>query len=361
MPLPYRQDSSNWRSVSGNVADAFWDPVYAAAERAALHSGVELDFDRYDMSSSQTDQGGQGIISWMVGRIEKLCSGDNAVDGLFSTINDAAILTALETNCLANGIPTVVINAGGNLVQEPQDDGNNFLHFIGADDYNTGKESGERLIEECPTCKRFYCLDHCSNCTSWFERCRGFGDAVGEAYGQQIQIVDDSEEAYIASVESIIGANSTWDDVGLLLGAQQSLVLFAEALREKYNGVKIAGIDTSPGLYEVLSNPDWLWGTSQEAYLQGYYPVQMMTNTIRMGGQALQTFNLMTGPTFVTEKRSECYSDPFQGCVADDTQSPPATETVPPTALDEPSPAGARKLASVTTRLVSAALRLFGI
>lgn len=192
------------------------------------------------------------------------------------------------------------------------------------------------------------------------ERCRGFGDAVGEAYGQQIQIVDDSEEAYIASVESVIGANSTWDDVGLLLGAQQSLVLFAEALREKYNGVKIAGIDTSPGLYELLDNPDWFWGTSQEAYLQGYCPVQILTNTIRMGGQALQTFNLMTGPTFVTEKRSECYSDPFQGCDADDTQSPPITETVPPTALDEPSP-GARKLASVTTRLVSAALRLFGI
>ena len=41
----------------GNVADAFWDPVYAAAERAALDSGVELDFDRYDMSSSQTGQG----------------------------------------------------------------------------------------------------------------------------------------------------------------------------------------------------------------------------------------------------------------------------------------------------------------
>jgi simple sugar transport system substrate-binding protein len=342
----------------GNVADKFWDPVYAAAERAAMDSSVGLDFARYDESSSLTGQGGQDIVDFMVDTIEKMCTGDNTVDGMFSTINDVAVLTALKANCLANGIPTVIINAGGNLAQES----GNFLHFIGADDYNTGKDSGEKLLAACPTCQRFYCLDHCGGCTSWTDRCRGFEDAVGEAYGQTIQIDDSSEDAYIASVESvIIGTNGTWgDDVGLLLGTHQSMILFAEALHNKHKKVKLAGVDTSPGLFQVLGDDEWLWGTSQQPYLQGYYPVQMLANTIRMGGQSLQTFNLETGPTFVTEApegQALCNSDPFQSCVADDAQKP---ETVSPLAGDEPSP-GARKLASVTTRLVSAALRIFGI
>eukprot|EP00985_Skeletonema_marinoi_P004509 scaffold1957_cov118-Skeletonema_marinoi.AAC.16 len=256
----------------GNEADKFWDPVYAAANRAAMDSSVDLDFARYDESSTLTGQGGQEIVDWMVDTIEKMCSGDNTVDGMFSTINDAAVLTALKANCLANGIPTVIINAGGNLAQES----GSFLHFIGADDYNTGKDAGEKLLAACPTCQRFYCLDHCGGCTSWTDRCRGFEDAVGDAYGQTIQIDDSSEDAYIASVESvIIGTN---------------------ALHNKHKKVKLAGVDTSPGLFEVLGDDEWLWGTSQQPYLQGYYPVQMLANTIRMGGQSLQTFNLETGP-----------------------------------------------------------------
>ncbi|KAL7457973.1 hypothetical protein ACHAWC_009479, partial [Mediolabrus comicus] len=49
----------------------------------------------------------------MVERIEKYCSGDSPVNGLFSTINNPAVLTALQSNC--KGIPTIIINAGESL------------------------------------------------------------------------------------------------------------------------------------------------------------------------------------------------------------------------------------------------------
>ena len=72
----------------GNTADSFWEPIYQAAGDAAEHSNVELNFDRYDSSSTINAQGGQEVIDWMVERIEKYCSDDSPVDGIFSTINN---------------------------------------------------------------------------------------------------------------------------------------------------------------------------------------------------------------------------------------------------------------------------------
>ena len=68
--------------------------------------------------------------------------------------------------------------------------------------------------------------------------------------------------------------------------------------------------------------------------------------------------------TFVTEvpKGAQlCQDNPFENCAGDSVK--PSTPVAPASdAADDndPSP-GARKLASTTTRLVSAALRLFGI
>lgn len=219
------------------------------------------------------------------------------------------------------------------------------------------------MISACPGCERFYCIDHCGGCESWVARCEGFEAAVGEGYGQRIEIDDSSEDAYIASIEAVIGVNSTWDNVGLLLGAQSNLVALAKALSDKHKGITFAGVDTSTGLYEMLADDDsgWLWGTSQQPYLQGYLPVQLLANKVRMGMQGLTTFDLNTGPTFVTEAPKGvqlCQDNPFENCAGDSVES--STPVAPASVGDDDSP-GARKLASTTTRLVSAALRLFGI
>jgi len=307
----------------GIVEDSFWDPIYLAAERSAYDSNVELDFERFSLSS-QGDEGQAEIARLMVDRIEKLCSGDDAVDGVFSSMNDESVIQALQTNCIDAGIPTIAINNGLN----PTDNFTGFLHFVGADDTETGKDSGEKLVSTCTTCDTFYCLDHCSNCPSWKQRCRGFGDAVGEGYGEKSHIIVDptNVDTYLSSVEDVIGdVNGTWDNIGLLLGAQTSMIDFAVALAEKHPGVKIAGIDTSPGLYEVLGTADdndkasILWGTDQQPYLQGYYPVQLLANTLRMG-QNLQVFDLESGPKFVTvapePEEVVCAKNPYHNCDA---------------------------------------------
>ena len=178
----------------GNVADSFWDPIYAAAERSALDSNVELDFERFEGGTVESQ--GTTIVEKMVDRIKKLCGSSTDVDGVFSTIPDPAVLEALKSNCLANGIPTIVINSGHDLAEaavNEDESGSTFLHFVGADDYTTGKDSGERLTYACPECDTFYCIDHCGNCTSWFQRCRGFGEAVGSGYPENGQLtIDDT-------------------------------------------------------------------------------------------------------------------------------------------------------------------------
>ena len=86
-PCPLEKKLTIGGVSHGNTADSFWDPIYEAARDAAEHSNVELKFDRYG-SSSTNAQGGQELIDWMVERIEKYCSGDSPVNGLFSTINN---------------------------------------------------------------------------------------------------------------------------------------------------------------------------------------------------------------------------------------------------------------------------------
>ena len=137
----------------------------------------------------------------------------------------------------------------------------------------------------------------------------------------------------ISSIENVIGTNGTWDNVGLLAGVQSSLVGYASELTKKYPGVKIAGIDTSPKLYELLADENegsFLWGTDQQPFLQGYYPVQLLANKLRIG-QNLQDFNLETGPTFVTEAHDTalmvCAENPFVNCDDTDTSSSEVKDT----------------------------------
>ena len=111
---------------------------------------------------------------------------------------------------------------------------------------------------------KLFCIDNCSNCTSWDQRCLGFGDAVGEQlYGGQIIANTSTMETYIDSIEAVVGANGTWDGTGLFLGAQSSLIDFALALAERHPGVKMGGVDTSPGLFGALGQ-SFLWGTDQQ-------------------------------------------------------------------------------------------------
>lgn len=135
----------------------------------------------------------------------------------------------------------------------------------------------------------------------------------------------------MSSIENVIGTNGTWDNIGLLAGVQSSLVGYAAELTNKYPGVKIAGIDSSPELNELLADENEgsiLWGTDQQPFLQGYYPVQLLANKLRIG-QNLQDFNLETGPTFVTEAPDTallvCASNPFVSC--DDTDMSEVKDT----------------------------------
>jgi len=312
----------------GLKSDSFWDPIYAGADRAAKDAGtgVELDFKRFDLGASVGVEGGSDVVDLMIGRIEELCSSttdNNAVDAIFSSLNDEAVLQSLMTNCVAKNIPTIVINAGLGMLTSLEDNGG-IIHFVGTDDYQLGKSTGKVFLRDDKLTKLF-CIDNCSNCTSWDQRCLGFGDAVGEQlYGGQIIANTSTMETYIDSIEAVVGANGTWDGTGLFLGAQASLIDFALALAERHPGVKMGGVDTSPGLFGALGQ-SFLWGTDQQPYLQGMMPVQLLVSNERIG-QGLMTFDLETGPKFLDKAPDEdaalCEDNPYQECdVAADESS----------------------------------------
>lgn len=298
----------------GLKSDSFWDPVYAGADRAAKLARVELDFQRFDSGASAGVEGGGDVVDLMIDRIKKLCSNDNPVDGIFSSLIDKSILQSLLANCVAKEIPTIVFNAGLDMLTSLEDNGGIF-HFIGADDYQFGLVAGKRFAEDEKLTKLF-CIDNCSNCTSWDRRCEGFSDAVGEKYGGHVIVNTTTKKAYIDSIEAVVGTNGTWDGTGLFLGAQSSLVDFALALAERHPGVKMGGADSSPGLFGALGE-SFLWGTDQQPFLQGMLPVYQF-ELKEQNGQSIMTFDLETGPKFLDEASDKaavlCDNDPFQQC-----------------------------------------------
>ena len=111
----------------------FWDPVYAAAEQAALDMDIELDLEAFEPDTEFSL-----IVDRMSARIRNLC--DSGVDGLFVTIPSPKISDAVQ-RCLDLSIPVISVNSGEKESREL-----GLPHYIGQNEYASGYGAAQRLI-----------------------------------------------------------------------------------------------------------------------------------------------------------------------------------------------------------------------
>lgn len=100
--------------------------------------------------------------------------GTDAVDEIFSTINDEDVPQALQSNCM----PMVFLKIS-------------IVFFILSVRMITPLENLQDQSESPHVQLVILSIDHCSNCPSWDQRCRGFGDAVGEGCVNNSHIIVD--------------------------------------------------------------------------------------------------------------------------------------------------------------------------
>ena len=80
--------------------------------------------------------------------------------------------------------------------------------------------------------------------------------------------------------------------------------LDAKKLGGRATAAKFATFDLSPEILEAIKDGRMLFAVDQQAYLQGYMPIVMLTQQIRYGLFPAMGQIVSTGPNFVTKENA---------------------------------------------------------
>lgn len=290
--------------LHGITTDAFWDVVFAQATQAADDLGVELKIDRLEPQPSA-----DVLHSKMARQIISLCS--EGVDGIFITIPSELLHDAVK-KCHELNVPVISINAGASSAREL-----NIVHHIAQLEYDAGYEAGQRMALE--GIHSGICLNHDPINVATIQRCEGFKDGISAknvTYLGSASVPLDSKLLYIQEVERIINTTGDWDGIGALsIGADQIRSLLAT--QEQHPKLQIGTFDINPDIYNGLNSGKVLFGIDQNAFMQGYMPVWLLTIMVHTR-QNFQNQYIKTGPRFVERAPSNalqtCTVNNFKVC-----------------------------------------------
>ena len=131
-------------------------------------------------------------------------------------------------------------------------------------------------------------------------RCRGLARAMREVGGQaRVLGVDDQSPATPGRIADAI--RSRHIDGVLALNATSGIEAVKAARRVGRPGaVKVATFDLGPDVLRAVRAHQLVFAVDQQAYLQGYLPIVLLTERARYGLFPAQGDVLPTGPNFVT-------------------------------------------------------------
>src|SRR6185436_1453300 len=145
-------------------SDSWWNTIKNSIKQAGEDFGVTVDY-RNPSSGDLAD----------MARIIEQASARN-YDGVISSIADIDVLKKPIGQVIAKKIPLVTINSGTTAQSEQL----GAIMHVGQPEYDAGKAAGERA--KAAGAKSFLCVNHYATNPASFERCKGFGDAIGADY-----------------------------------------------------------------------------------------------------------------------------------------------------------------------------------
>jgi simple sugar transport system substrate-binding protein len=261
----------------GPASSKFWAIIRNGVEAASRTLDVLVDYRAPDVYS----------LARMSEMIDEAVAG--RPDGLVVSIPEPGLAPAIR-RALRSGIPVVSINSGASLYKRL-----GVLAHVGQLEPRAGLEAGRRLARA--GVRRALCVNQQVGNTGLDERCAGLARAMREVGGRShvLGVVDDSP----AAPRRIAAAVAQRGATGVLCTNSLSGLAAVKGLAGK--DVQIGTFDLGPDVLSAVQAGRLAFAVDQQAYLQGYLPIEMLAQRARYGLFPAQGDVIATGPHFVTQ------------------------------------------------------------
>jgi simple sugar transport system substrate-binding protein len=264
----------------GQASSKFWAIVRNGVDSAARRLDVLVDYRAPDVYSAE--------------RMSELI--DQAVatmpDGLVVSIPEPGLAPAIRRAVRA-GIPVVSINSGSDVFRRL-----GVLVHVGQIEDRAGLEAGRRLA--AAGVRNALCINQQLGNTGVDLRCSGLEKAMREAGGRSrvLAIVDEDPRAASQIAAAVISERAD----GVLATNSTGGLAAAKGLAGR--DVKIGTFDLGPDVLKAVERGEIDFAIDQQAYLQGYLPIEMLALRARYGILPAQHDVVATGPNFVTRENA---------------------------------------------------------
>jgi simple sugar transport system substrate-binding protein len=266
----------------GAAASSFWAIVKNGVDAAARQMNVAVSYDSPDTFDVNT----------MKDLINKAV--DSKPDGLVVSIPDPAVAPAIRRAERA-GIPVVSINSGANLWR-----GLGVLAHVGQREEPAGYAVGKRMA--AAGVKRALCVKQELRNNALDQRCSGFARAMRKAGATTRNFVLDVSDRNVAAPK-LAAEVAAWRADGVLTLSSDAANTALDSKKEGGRATRatLATFDLSPEILQAIKDGRMLFAVDQQAYLQGYMPIVMLTQQARYGLFPAMGQIVSTGPNFVTK------------------------------------------------------------
>jgi simple sugar transport system substrate-binding protein len=266
----------------GQASSSFWAIVRNGVEAAARQMDVVVNYRAPDVYS----------LERMKAMIDEAVA--SRPNGLVVSIPEAGLGPAIRRAVRA-GIPVVSINSGSDVFRRF-----GVLAHIGQPEDRAGFEAGRRLA--AAGVRRALCVNQQIGNQGLDARCRGLARAMrGAGGGARVLGVDDQSPSTPRRIADAVRRERI--DGVLTLNATSAVEAIKGVRRIGRPGaVKLATFDLGPDVLRAVRAGQLLFAVDQQAYLQGYLPIVLLTERARYGLFPAQGQVLPTGPNFVTAR-----------------------------------------------------------
>jgi simple sugar transport system substrate-binding protein len=266
----------------GQASSPFWAIVRNGVEAAARQMDVVVNYRAPDVYSLE--------------RMKTLI--DQAVasrpDGLVVSIPEPGLAPAIRRAVRA-GIPVVSINSGSDVYRQL-----GVLAHVGQPEERAGLAAGRRLAEA--GVHRALCVNQQVGNQGLDARCRGLARAMRGAGGSaRVLGIDDQSTATPLRIAGAVRSDGV-DGLLALNSTGGMLAVKAVQRLDRPNAVKVATFDLGPDVLKAVQEHRLLFAVDQQAYLQGYLPIVLLTQRARYGLFPARGDLVPTGPNFVTAR-----------------------------------------------------------
>ena len=253
-------------AVVGKDTTPYWNDVELGAKAAGERLGVSVEF--FVPSKEEP-------ASWQLRQVKELAA--RPVDGMAFSAFDPKTLNPTILKAMQSGIPCIAMDT---------DVGNKNRHvYIGANDYQAGKQAGEELMSILEVKGRIAIVASFSSKTASLKRVRGFSDVL--AHNINVDIVATlEEENNLVQTSDVVSLLDSYPDLdGIFYASNSDGIAIGESLKkaDKAGRVKAVGIGESSDLMEYIKSDVIQATVARTPYVIGYLAILVLHNMAVVG------------------------------------------------------------------------------